>query len=197
MNNKYQLYPRVCFQGTPKKDSTIEMLSSSNNSGATKNTGKQHKTMVFRHWPSGSTGTPREGNKWSKSYDFPRVLPRDRFQLYCRNEEPRWSLGVTLSWRDGAGGPRRSRWLELAKQSTGDWKAVLRGCSRDLQGSESPHMSSDQNMWCEETPRPPKGTEGRILRAYTGLGIVFPPTRVENLVIPGASGRVLSRVLSW
>lgn len=95
MNN--QLYPRVSFWGTPNKDSTTETISSSNNSVATKNTGR-NITLWFSEIGQQAAQDPQERgpNKVSPKIS-PEYCLETVSRLHCRKEEPRWNLGVGVS----------------------------------------------------------------------------------------------------
>lgn len=51
-------------------------------------------------------------NKWGEPYNCPSLLSRESSRLWQRMKALSQSQEVSLSWRNGVGTLRRSRWLE-------------------------------------------------------------------------------------
>lgn len=121
----------------------------------------------------------------------------ENFQATAHRGEPSWQF--LLNWGHGAGssGSVTARQLEFADQSTREERAAWREHRRS---AENPPKTSAE-YWsehiCEETNEG-RGKnhlirlEGIILKVHLGPGIILVPlARMDNLIIHGASDRVL------
>lgn len=128
-----------------------------------------------------STRSPREGDRWGKPYDFPRVLPRDHFQAILQERGTQVEPGVHLELKRWSWETKNVEVFRVGKAEY--WRVET--CAQRVLQRFVRMCEPSYELWsehvCEETPKPPKGTEGRILRPYTGLQIVFPPVEWKTL----------------
>lgn len=54
------------------------------------------------HWAIQDSDPWERGKSWGEPYEYPSLLPWESFQVTVQNQEPRWRLADSLSWRDEA-----------------------------------------------------------------------------------------------